>query len=349
MQAYAASLEGVFKWFTTERPAIADIDLTVEQGEILTLIGPSGCGKTTTLRLIAGLETANGGAIRVNGKMVDDGSEWIPPERRSIGMVFQDYALFPHLRVKDNIGFGYEASDRREKIMRALQDVHLDGLEDRYPHELSGGQQQRVALGRALLRRPSLILLDEPFSNLDPHLRRDMQRDVSRILRESGAAAILVTHDHRDALAVSDSVAIMSEGNIVRRGTPREVYTDPRNEFSARFLGRANIIDGRIQDSGTRLETPLGAFAGKWSTRGVGDGPVRICLRPESLRPTAAGPIRGEVVELAFLGDRGEAILDLGDEFGAIRLEVDLPAESTASAGDEITVAVDHRGIALLQ
>ena len=225
-----------------EEPAVKNLSLRVEKGSIITLLGPSGCGKTTTLRLIAGFERADSGSIALAGKIVSDSDTWIPPEKRGVGMVFQDYALFPHLNVFNNVGFGYKEKDREKRVYEVLALVNLRGYENRFPHELSGGQQQRVALARALARNPVVVLLDEPFSNLDADLRNQMRRDVASIIRNAGATAVFVTHDQKDALAVSDQVVVMKDGQIEQIGSPREIYQFPETEFVATFeIGRAHV------------------------------------------------------------------------------------------------------------
>ena len=204
--------------------AVNDITLCLEKGQILTLLGPSGCGKTTLLRLIAGFETPTSGTIQIAGKRVAGEGTLVAPEKRQVGMVFQDYALFPHLTVEKNIAFGLKklsGDERRRRIEEVIQITGLNGLEKRYPHELSGGQQQRVALARTLAPRPVVILLDEPFSNLDAALRTQMRKEIPRILRESGSTAIFVTHDQKDALTISDKIAILNEGVVQQIATPR--------------------------------------------------------------------------------------------------------------------------------
>jgi iron(III) transport system ATP-binding protein len=211
--------------------AVDAFSLSVEKGSIVTLLGPSGCGKTTLLRLIAGFEKAQSGSIRILGKTVSSPTTWIPPEKRGIGMVFQDYALFPHLKVYDNVGFGYKEKDKKKRIQEVLDLVGLSGYEKRYIHELSGGQQQRVALARALAKRPSVILLDEPFSHLDADLRMTMRSEMKRIIKDSQSTAIFVSHDQKDAFSISDAIAVMKDGKIVQVGTTKEIYQKPTKSF----------------------------------------------------------------------------------------------------------------------
>ncbi|NOZ59049.1 MAG: ABC transporter ATP-binding protein, partial [Euryarchaeota archaeon] len=213
-------LSGVAKSYG-ETPAVADLSLEVGDGEIFCLLGPSGCGKSTTLRLIAGLEVPDAGSIEIGGVAVAGEGTWLPPEERRVGIVFQDYALFPHMRVRENIAFGLRGWSRcalRRRVDEVLELVGLSGLEERYPHELSSGQQQRVAIARALAPEPEVVLLDEPFSNLDVDLRRRIRRDIKRILREAGITAIFVTHDQEEAFYIADRLGVMRRGRLEQVG-----------------------------------------------------------------------------------------------------------------------------------
>ncbi len=272
-----------------ELPAVVDdLNLQVAPGELLTLLGPSGCGKTTTLRLIAGLEEPDSGAVWISGRNMT--APFRPPERRGVGLVFQDYALFPHLSVLGNVLFGLRTLPRAERLPRARETLSLVGLtvfESRMPHQLSGGQQQRVALARALAPRPGLLLLDEPFSNLDAQLRHATRQEVRAILRRSGVAAILVTHDQEEALAFSDRIALMRAGHLEQIGTPQEIYTRPRTAFVASFLGRSNLLSGTVQAGVARTllgPVPLEDLeAGAQEGGAVPDGLQMISVRPEHL------------------------------------------------------------------
>ena len=277
--------------------AVDDADLCVERGEFVALLGPSGCGKTTLLRLVAGFEAPDGGEVRVGDRVVADGSTWVAPERRRVGMVFQDYALFPHLTVAENVGFGLPRRERRTRVPMVLALVDLCGLGDRYPHELSGGQQQRVALARALAPNPELVLLDEPWSNIDPHLRGTMRDELARILRSIGVTVVLVTHDREEAFSLADRIALMRAGAVVQEGTPEEVYLSPATRWAAEFVGAGNFLPGRIEDG--LVETLLGRFPVA-NLNGARAGPALI--RPELVELELQPQGTAEVVAREFRG-----------------------------------------------
>lgn len=285
----ALAIQGVTKSFQDPKhPAVDDLSLRIAPGETVALLGPSGCGKTTLLRLVAGFEAPDAGRIAVAGRTVSSEATFTPPEARRIGFVFQDYALFPHLDVQQNVAFGLTGTSRRERRERAREVMDLVGLTvfaRRYPAQLSGGQQQRVALARALAPDPDLVLLDEPFSNLDAALREGTRQEVRRILARSGATTLLVTHDQEEAMAFADRLVVMRAGRLEQEGDPEATYRRPRTAFVAGFLGRTNLVRG-IADRGqvtTALGTvPLDADA---------EGQVLVSLRPEdlTLHPRSAG------------------------------------------------------------
>ncbi len=289
-------LEGVRKRFGSV-VALDDARLEVARGEIVALLGPSGCGKTTLLRTIAGFERPETGTIELGGRTVVGPDCHVPPEARQVGMVFQDYALFPHLTVAENVGFGLRRADRARRVPAVLAVVDLCGHGERYPHQLSGGQQQRVALARALAPSPSVVLLDEPWSNVDPQLRAALRQEVSAILRPLGVTVLLVTHDREEAFSLADRIALMRDGSIVQAGTPEELYYAPACHWTAEFVGSANVLPGLVD--GAAVQTALGRVV----AAGVNGAPsVDVLVRPElvELAPDPRGP--GEVVGREFRG-----------------------------------------------
>jgi len=290
------------------------VSLTLEEGEILSILGPSGCGKTTTLRLIAGFETPDSGRIIIGGRVMTDGSRAFPPEVRGVGMVFQDYALFPHLTVAQNVGFGLTRLPRRERARRVFAMLDVVGMRDyarRYPNELSGGQQQRVALARALAPRPAVILLDEPFSNLDSALKVSMRQEVFSILRQEGMSAILVTHDQKDAFAVSDRIAVMNEGRIEQVGTPREIYERPLTPFVASFVGATNLVPGRVGGEPPCIETEWGCIPCRDLQSYHLGTDVTVSIRPDSLRVDPEGPFVAEAITVMYGGNSVEVLVEV--------------------------------------
>ncbi len=279
-------LDSVTKAFGQEK-AVSDFSLTVRDGEILTLLGPSGCGKTTLLRMIAGLEQPSSGEIRIADELVADSTQFLPAEKRDIGLVFQDFALFPHLTVAENVAFGlkdWEKERAEARVDDLLELVGLSAHRDKRPDALSGGQQQRVALARSLAPEPAVLLLDEPFSNLDVRLRVEMREEVRRILKATGVTAISVTHDQEEALSISDRVAIMNNGRLEQVGQPETVFENPESRFVASFLGRASFVPATV--NGDIVETDLGTLSVEQLNGPVDayDGAtLDILLRPDDL------------------------------------------------------------------
>lgn len=327
------TVRGLSKRFVPSAPPVVDdVSLSLERGEILVLLGPSGCGKTTTLRMIGGLTRPDAGEIRMAGRCLSTITASrrieLPPERRGIGMVFQDYALFPHLSVLKNVAFG-ASGPRRERLRVAremLDRVRMAELADRRPHELSGGQQQRVALARSLAPSPSLILLDEPFSNLDAELRKGLRQEVRALLRETETAAILVTHDQEEALSFADRVVVMRDGRVEQSGRPETVYRQPATAFVATFLGGMNLIRVRA-DGSTRAASPLGPAP----LDRPAEGTVWVAIRPEQLTLEAiAGPAAqtaaatatvGRVVARQFGGFQQLLSVAIGEQILSVRAD----------------------------
>lgn len=278
--------------------AVDRVDLTVAHGEFLGLLGPSGCGKTTFLRLIAGFEVPDTGTIEIGNVRVVGPKRWILPERRRVGMVFQNYALFPHMTVAKNVAYGVRKwPDQRERVGNALRLVGLDGCRERMPHELSGGQQQRVALARALAPEPDVILLDEPFSNLDVALRARIRAETREILDRAGATVIFVTHDQEEALSLADRVAVMSGGRIAQVGEPEELYRNPASREVAEFVGRANFLYANVAEG--HAQCALGRFAVNGAAH---NGDLDLMFRPEDIALRVAPDGQSRVVDATFYG-----------------------------------------------
>ncbi|RKF14158.1 ABC transporter ATP-binding protein [Roseovarius spongiae] len=300
-------LHGLTKRFG-DFAAVDDLTFTVERGSFVSLLGPSGCGKTTTLQMVAGFETPTEGKIILDGKDLSG----IPARERGLGIVFQTYALFTHMTVEENVGFGLEMrkvsrAERKRRVADALDLVHLSHLGNRYPRQMSGGQRQRVALARALVIEPQLLLLDEPLSNLDAKLREEMQLELRRIQREANVTTLMVTHDQSEALALSDSIVVIDHGRLRQDATPFDVYETPQSSFVSRFLGKSNNFSARLESAG-----PDGSklVCGSLDLQGprvdLAPGPVEIALRPEriTLVGADAGQLRGTVAERVFMGNQ---------------------------------------------
>jgi iron(III) transport system ATP-binding protein len=294
-------------------PAVCGLSLTVGRGEIVALLGPSGCGKTTTLRLIAGFEVPDGGRIAIAGRVVAEAGPsanvLVPPEDRGVGMVFQDYALFPHLSVEQNVAFGLGAlpdAARRARATEVLRLVGLEPLRRRYPHELSGGQQQRVALARALAPAPAVMLLDEPFSNLDADLRAQMREEVERVLRATGTAAVLVTHDQEEAFAIADRVGVLEAGRLEQLAASELVYHHPATPFVAQFVGSADFLPGMVTAAG--IATEIGVLPNA-AGHPVGHH-VKVMLRPDDVTFEVRDDGNAVILKRAFRGS--ETLYRLG-------------------------------------
>jgi iron(III) transport system ATP-binding protein len=303
--------------------ALDDVDLEIRSGELFFLLGPSGCGKTTLLRTIAGLQMPSTGRILFDGRDVTA----VQTQKRNAVMCFQGYALWPHMTVRENIRFGLSvrgtpSAAQLAQVEKALEIVQMSALAERKPQELSGGQQQRVALARALAVEPACLLLDEPLSNLDTHLRQELRREIQRICRQAGITTVYVTHDQKEALSTADRIAVMKDGKLVQVGTPQELYRSPRNAFVAEFMGPTNLIDGEVVASGegvVRVATAVGEIV---AAAGPGDGAVTVSIRPELIRIVGlagagglppANRLIGVLVEDTFLGQSSEHLVAVGN------------------------------------
>lgn len=319
---------------------IKNLNFSLKAGEIACLLGPSGCGKSTILRAIAGFEPLKAGSIELDGKEISSPSYILAPEKRGIGMVFQDYALFPHLNVRQNIEFGLQnknQEDVKQRVNELIELVDLVGYEERFPHELSGGQQQRVALARALAPSPSLLLLDEPFSNLDAELRQRLGLDIRRILKELGISAILVTHDQLEAFAMSDAVGVIDLGQIQQWGQPYELYHEPANRFVAAFIGRGSFIRGTTLTPES-FETELGVITGNRSYDYPQGTEVDILIRPDDVLVDRSSLLNLEVVTKTFAGTNTHYQLKL--DSGAL-LEASAPSHQDLLVGDKSGIRLD--------
>jgi iron(III) transport system ATP-binding protein len=323
-------------------PVLRGVDLEVPAGSLTAVLGLSGCGKTTLLRTVAGFERADQGAIDLGGTTLDDGRTYLAPERRSIGYVPQEGALFPHLSVEGNVGFGLSRAERRGETVRTmLEMVGIAPLAKRLPHELSGGEQQRVALARALARRPQALLLDEPFSSLDATLRGRVREEVHNLLREQGVTSVLVTHDQEEALSLADSVAVLRDGRIVQQGAPADLYERPVDERLARFLGAVNVLEARF-DGGV-AQTPLGPLALREAPDGAAGG--LVLLRPEQLEVTpaadgesAAGELSGRIELCRYYGHDALLQIRAEESAGSELLLARVHGERALPAGTRVRV-----------
>lgn len=328
--------------------AVTDVSLTVAPSEVVCLLGPSGCGKSTTLRIAAGVEHQDKGSVLIDGQAVSDATTHLPPERRSVGLMFQDFALFPHLSISKNVAFGLQKSERFSRRKTALEYLERVGMQDhadKFPHELSGGEQQRVALARALAPRPQVMLMDEPFSGLDNRLRDDVRDTALSVLKDEGAAVLLVTHDPEEALRMADRIALMRAGRVVQIGAPYHIYNNPADRTTAAFFSDLNVIHGEVHSRQT--DTPFGLFL----TPGLVDGAdVEIIVRPQHLKieldegetpkPNikTGVPAPGTVVRSRFMGP-GSLIEVRMDHDNSV-LRATLPGVFTPEAGTRVWLSL---------
>jgi iron(III) transport system ATP-binding protein len=319
-------------------PVLAELSFELARGSIGCLLGPSGCGKTTVLRCIAGFEPVQLGRIEIGGRTVSSPGHTVPPEKRRIGMVFQDYALFPHLRVRENIAFGLHASSHAGHAARVAELAAITGLSavlEKYPHEISGGQQQRVAVARALAPRPELLLLDEPFSNLDTELRERLSLEVRDIIKASGATAVLVTHDQQEAFAMADEIGVLHEGRIQQWASAYDLYHRPANRFVADFVGQGVFLPARVLNS-RELEIELGVLA---RNAPANEGSMlEVLLRPDDVIHDDAAPTRAEVLHKAFRG--AEILYTLRLDSGRKVLAL-VPSHHNHALGERIGIRLD--------
>ncbi len=326
---------------------IEGLNLEIRDGELFTLLGPSGCGKTTLLRMIAGFNSIEGGDFYFNEERINDKE----PSKRNIGMVFQNYAIFPHLTVEKNVAFGLKnrklpKDEIRRETARFLEMMQIEQYADRLPENLSGGQQQRVALARALVIKPDVLLMDEPLSNLDAKLRMEMRQAIRRIQREVGITTVYVTHDQEEAMSISDTIAVMNAGKIQHIGTPREIYQRPANVFVATFIGRTNVLSGRME-KGTLLLVDTARFS-RTAWNGVPDGPVQVSVRPEEfvIHPLSDGVegLPAVLKDSVYLGLNTHFYLRLssGDAVEVIKESV---LDDTLHPGDSVILTLKEEKI----
>jgi len=333
--------------------AVRGVNIEVPRGDFYTLLGPSGCGKTTTLRCVAGLERPSGGRITVGSDVVFDSGRRIakPSYDRNIGMVFQSYAIWPHMSVFDNVAFPLRQmrprpsrDEMRDRVRRALALVHLDGLEDRPAPYLSGGQQQRLALARALVREPEVLLLDEPLSNLDAKLREEMRTELRELVTALGVTTLFVTHEQIEALTMSDRIGVMHDGVIVQDGPPGEIYNRPCNAFVADFIGKTNFIEGRVVDAGNgelAVETSIGVLRVRTGTGLAKGATARVAIRPENMEIAANGGdvpnlVQGTIRHKAFLGNMTYCQVAAGGEM----LDLQVHPGAAGEVGDGVLLSL---------
>lgn len=332
-------VDGIGCGYDGER-VVENLSFSLEEGDLCCLLGPSGCGKTTVLRAIAGFLQPDAGAIHLDGRLLASAKSSLPPERRRVGMVFQDYALFPHLSVRDNLIFGLKERSNREKeriSSELLQLVQLQALGHRFPHELSGGQQQRIALARALAPEPRLLLMDEPFSSLDVELRRALALEVRAILKERGITAIMVTHDQSEAFAMADRIGVLNRGQLQQWDTPFNLYHEPATRFVANFIGQGVFLSGSLHNRYT-VRTELGDIEGNRCYDWVDNTPVDILLRPDDVVHDPKSDRKAEVVAKVFAGTATLYTLQLPT---GSRIQSAFSSHHDYAIGDEVGIRIE--------
>ncbi|MEE9426800.1 MAG: ABC transporter ATP-binding protein [Paracoccaceae bacterium] len=349
-KAASVTFENVTKIYGGDVRAVDNISLSIEPGKLVTLLGPSGCGKTTTLRMIAGLEMATEGKILIG----DQDVSMLPATDRDVSMVFQSYALFPHMTVLENVSYGlkysgFDKDETRSRALAGLDLVGLNGFDGRLPSELSGGQQQRVAVARALVLEPQVLLFDEPLSNLDAKLRRQVRQDIRDIQQNLGLTVVYVTHDQEEALAVSDRIIVMRNAAIAQEGTPRELYEAPVDRFVADFIGEANLIHCQIDSvSGETAEISIGKMKHTLRSRGMQPGPATVAVRPGRVAlssPATSNSVPAKILKSTFVGNHMEYVVDTG--FGVI-FAMSEAVETPFDTGQDVGLSFAKSGPVLL-
>ncbi|MFD2705888.1 ABC transporter ATP-binding protein [Salibacterium lacus] len=341
----SAVLQDVRKTFG-DTVALSSVDLEVKDGEFIAILGPSGCGKTTLLRLLAGFETPTAGSIKVDGIETAEPGRMVPPEKRNIGMVFQSFALWPHMKLKEQVQFPLEhhkyvpepfKKQKKERVKEMLEMVGLEDYSDRMPNELSGGQKQRVALARAVAAQPSLLLMDEPLSSLDAGLRMEMRREIQAIHRKTGTSIVYVTHDQAEALAMADRIIVMNHGTIEQMGSPHDIYRFPRTEFTARFVGKANMVPGTWTKEGFHpLSDSSISWPGTWiASTFIKNGTFPV--RPEQFQLNeGGGGLKGKVINSQYQGKEMHYVVDVEGH----QWTVHAPADVHVSIGEEVGLSL---------
>lgn len=326
--------------YTGAEKIVDEICFKLEKGELGCLLGPSGCGKTTILRALSGFQELLSGTIVLDGNVISQPGKHVAPEQRNVGMVFQDHALFPHLTIAQNVGFGLSKLNQSERIARVSTLLDLVGMQDyagQYPHQLSGGQSQRVALARAIAPRPKLLLMDEPFSNLDAELRESLGYEVRALLKELNITAIMVTHDQQDAFALGDQIGIVSNGHLVQWGDAFSLYHTPRSRFIADFVGDGVFLSGKITDKNT-VQTALGELGGDISLMDTSTSKIDVLIRPDDVKHAPEGGLRGRVIRKAFKG--AQTLYTIRTESNDSLMSL-VPSHINYNVGDDIGVSIE--------
>ena len=336
----SVTIKGVTKSFG-KVTVLQEFNQKFEDGEFITLLGPSGCGKTTMLRLIAGFEKPSSGEIYIGDKLVSSENEFLPPEKRGIGMVFQSYAVWPHMNVFDNIAYPLKIqkinkNEIEERVNQVLKIVHLEQYKDRFPSELSGGQQQRVALGRALVAQPEILLLDEPLSNLDAKLREEMRYEIKEITKKLKITVIYVTHDQIEAMTMSDRIVLINKGEVQQVAPPQEIYSKPKNMFVANFVGKVDFIKGKVEENKILLDNSNGQTLSNTSSF---KGDVVVAIRPENAILSDDGEITGKVYSKFYLGDCNDLRVEIGNG-NILRIIARASTYNTLNEGDEVKIKI---------